>query len=771
MELEHISPLALAPARAYRELLYRAAGEVSRSLDNRFTILARPGQLVGDVLDVGDVVLRVVLGRPGAHGVCAVLTEPGLTRRRVNEPGEPAGWYAVTSVPGSPAAPRSLRVLDPAGIVPPGQLVLRARAVGRDRLDDLREDRLDDLREDPPDAALEQRGCGCAPRGSTDTDDGRGDDTLYDGAVRFDTAWDRERSGEDDSASDPGPWAGTAEQEDFRARVLAEHITRSRTAKGSPQRDLLEGELSDVPGTCHTRSGRTTCVRTATATARAAGRLLEAANADLATAQKAGDADALRTVRLRATSGYRGSDHQKRLWLGYFARKYYNGTRSARAKIAAGPHSDAAVDHMLRSRADGGYGVGGRIAAPGFSNHQGGIALDLWQDRTAGHEIANDSDDPSRCRWRQSWFHGWLRKHAVAYGFQPIATEEWHWEYRPAVGATSGPSDHRGGTLWTFASAALPQPVAVFCPKAALGRRDVGVLVFAHGLLGGCSRPGRVPAGFVTDAPFELGRVVDESGRPVVLVVPLLDWGNPCGQAVFGRGRERWHPLGRPAVLNAVVGEVLAEVGRVQGMAAPSLRELVVAGHSRAYDVLEPLVASRAEAAMRQGALARLSQVWAFDTTYAGDVAAWRDWLRLNPSLELHLYYRPGSRTGTVGDRFHAQVGDRLVVTRVTEGHCAVPAKRLAELMPRPPVAVRPVEEGPDEEAGEEMLERYGGLDALFGAGDLEGLDGFDAEHADPALDPDLSATLGLGREDLGHGEDDLPDGDDEVAFAIDGSR
>ena len=96
-------------------------------------------------------------------------------------------------------------------------------------------------------------------------------------------------------------------------------------------------------------------------------------------------------------------------------------------------HSDAAVDYMLRSKGDGGYGVGGRIAAPGFSNHQGGIALDLWQDRTKGDEIGNDSDDPARCRWRQSWFHGWLRTHAAAYGFQPIATEEWHWEYRPGV--------------------------------------------------------------------------------------------------------------------------------------------------------------------------------------------------------------------------------------------------------------------------------------------------------------------------------------------------
>jgi monoamine oxidase len=550
----------------------------------------------------------------------------------------------------------------------------------------------------------------------------------------------RPRSGEDADSADPNPWQGTAEQEDFRARVLAAHIERSREASRkagrAPQRDLREDELSDVPGTCSTADGKKTCVRTLPATAEAAGQLLKAANADLAAARQGADADALRTVTLTATSGYRGSDTQRTLWLRYFCTKYYKASYAARAKIPDGPHSKAAVDYMLRPRGDGGFGIPGRIAAPGFSNHQGGIAIDFWQERTKGNEIHNDSDDPTRCRWRQSWFHGWLRTHAAAFGFQPIPTEEWHWEHRPAARASSGPADYRGGKLWTFASATHPQPVAVFCPKAALGRRDVDVLVFAHGLLGGCPGPKRPPAGFVTGAPFELGRIVDGSGRPVVLVVPLLDWGNPCGEVVFGRGHGRWHPLGRPAVLNAVVSEVLAEVGRVQGANAPSLRELIVAGHSRAYDVLEPLAASRADPAIRQGASSRLSQVWAFDTTYAGDVSAWTDWLKLNPSLQLHLYYRPAadSKTRTVGEQFYAQRGDRLFVTKADEVHCAVPATRLSELMPAP-ATPKPAEEesaevlslrradapAPDMPSTE-CLRRMSGLQVAVVGGGLGGL-------------------------------------------------
>jgi len=149
----------------------------------------------------------------------------------------------------------------------------------------------------------------------------------------------------------------------------------------------------------------------------------------------------------------------------------------------------------------------------------------------------------------------------------------------------------------------------------------------------------------------------------------------------FGKRRRRWHPLGGPAALNAVVDEVLGAVGRAVGTATPTVRNLVVAGHSRAHDLLEPLAAGRGEVAMRQGALARLSEVWAFDTTYAGDVAAWTDWLAQRPSLRVSMFYRPEGKTGRVGNRFFARRGDRLAVTKVSESHCAVPARRMPDLL------------------------------------------------------------------------------------------
>jgi subtilisin family serine protease len=707
-----IALLAAAPAIAYREYLYRPNGDLARWISDHYDVVARPGQRVGRAPQEGDVLLEVTLGHLSG-GRCTALAAGDLG--------------LVASRP-----------------MPPGHLLLRPRR------------QVETSEPLPVEPAYGVPGSGSRPGEQLDGDAEFGEAARHSG-----------ESSKDDCPPDLGPWTGTAEQENFRARVLAEHIALSRKAKGAPQRDLREDELSDIPGTCRTEHSKTTCVRTLPATAEAAGRLLQAANADLQVAQQAGDADAQRTVKLSATSGYRGSGYQERLWLGYFASKYYDKSCQARARIPDGPHSEAAVDYMLKPQRDGGYGIPGKIAAPGYSNHQGGIAVDFWQDRTKGHGVGNESDDPSRCRWRESWFHGWLRTHAAAYGFRPIDTEEWHWEYRPAVKAPSDPAGYRGGKLWTFASAAHPQPVAVFCPKAALGRTDVDVLVFAHGLLGGCRRPGPLPAGFVTGAPFELGRIVDVSGRPAVLVVPLLDWANPCGEVVFGPGRKRWHPLGQPARLNAVVSEVLAEVGRVQGTAAPSLRELIVAGHSRAYDVLEPLAASRADPAMRQGALARLSQVWAFDTTYAGDVSAWTDWLKLNPSLQLHLYYRPVKTkkidTQTVGDRFYDVRSDRLIVTKVAEEHCDVPATRLAELMPKPAApAAEPGEEKPYGDVYGDELEPFGELGDLHGPVGDTGEAIAAGQGAWAALDPDLSASLGLKDPDVGSGEG-LDDSDDEI--------
>ncbi|HET8898269.1 MAG TPA: M15 family metallopeptidase [Rhodanobacteraceae bacterium] len=107
-------------------------------------------------------------------------------------------------------------------------------------------------------------------------------------------------------------------------------------------------------------------------------------------------------IRLQAVSGYRSVHHQRAL---------------LEAKLARGmPLDDALAIN----------------AAPGYSEHQTGCAVDLT---TPGVPAADG-------RFARSKAYRWLLQHAGDYGFQlsyppgnayGIEFEPWHWRYRPAL--------------------------------------------------------------------------------------------------------------------------------------------------------------------------------------------------------------------------------------------------------------------------------------------------------------------------------------------------
>jgi GH25 family lysozyme M1 (1,4-beta-N-acetylmuramidase)/LAS superfamily LD-carboxypeptidase LdcB len=211
-------------------------------------------------------------------------------------------------------------------------------------------------------------------------------------------------------------WSDAAEQVAFREAVLAAHIARTKQRKGPAHPDLQPSDLAVVPGTK---------VKMATAAAARAGELLQAANRAITDARSASGTDIGATVKITAQSGYRGSEHQARLWRAYFTR-YYNQTDRARQRLAGGPHSPAAVKYMLDV-----YKIPRRIAAPGYSNHQPGIAIDFRQVLKSTDRIRNSTERAAIERWRTTWFYRWLQQHAARFGFQPYTAEPWHWEYRP----------------------------------------------------------------------------------------------------------------------------------------------------------------------------------------------------------------------------------------------------------------------------------------------------------------------------------------------------
>jgi D-alanyl-D-alanine carboxypeptidase len=106
-------------------------------------------------------------------------------------------------------------------------------------------------------------------------------------------------------------------------------------------------------------------------------------------------------VALDAISGYRSHDYQ----LGIFERKFARGQTLAQI---------LAVN-----------------AAPGYSEHHGGDALDIG---TPGEPPAEESFEHSPA-------YAWLQRHAEAFGFQlsyprgnphGIVYEPWHWRYQRA---------------------------------------------------------------------------------------------------------------------------------------------------------------------------------------------------------------------------------------------------------------------------------------------------------------------------------------------------
>jgi V8-like Glu-specific endopeptidase len=253
------------------------------------------------------------------------------------------------------------------------------------------------------------------------------------------------------------------------------------------------------------------------------------------------------------------------------------------------------------------------------------------------------------------------------------------------------------GNIVTFTAKTLPVKTAVLVTQAAKQARQVEVLLFAHGLDAAGPAFKNRPLTFITGDPFRLGDLVEASGRPIVLVVPFLDWENLAHNGMaFGN---QWHKLAKPANLNGVVAEALENVPGLTGAAtAPAILRLILAGHSRAFGIFDALARAHADAEMSQGALAHLSNVWAFDTTYTSPIGDWREWLRSRDSFSATIIYRHGTyrarngqtrplTTGVHGSEFRAlaeEIGNRLTVIPVPAAetsHFAIPAVYLPRLL------------------------------------------------------------------------------------------
>jgi hypothetical protein len=222
--------------------------------------------------------------------------------------------------------------------------------------------------------------------------------------------------GSDRFAASRLEWPGApADQLAFMRAVYEKHVERSR-AKGEPfTADLPAGELDVIEERHQARAD----------TAGAARELLTEARATLA-ADGLGD-----KVRIGIVSAYRPASQQFDIWQGK-GRKgeggfpYYYARMLQRGRLRPGDYGPQAVAAMATE-------IANFIAAPGFSNHQDGLAIDFGTGLVGGRALGFISE--------RAWFHKWLvardaqgRQNAARHGFHPYDKEAWHWTYQGATG-------------------------------------------------------------------------------------------------------------------------------------------------------------------------------------------------------------------------------------------------------------------------------------------------------------------------------------------------
>lgn len=204
--------------------------------------------------------------------------------------------------------------------------------------------------------------------------------------------------------------SASADELEFMRRVYDHHVDRASRRRPFIA-DLPASNLDTVEGRHQLRSDA----------ARDCRLLLVEIRSELSRQQAQGVAAAQGVRTIGVASGYRSASRQFQLWQSYFPR-YFQDTQSHRASLPGGELGDRAVDCMV------GY-VAARIAAPGYSLHNNGIAVDLTT-REDGHTLgANSRDIP---RWQRSWLFAWLTANASRFNFYQNTSinEPWHWEYR-----------------------------------------------------------------------------------------------------------------------------------------------------------------------------------------------------------------------------------------------------------------------------------------------------------------------------------------------------
>ena len=250
-------------------------------------------------------------------------------------------------------------------------------------------------------------------------------------------------------------WSGaTADQLEFLKKIY--DINLAKKAGRTFVNDVPSTELATVEGRYQLR----------TAAAGSALQMLQAARAASITATQ--------NVQVGLTSAYRSASHQFGLWNDYVTNQYYPNTKKHRQGLEGGEHGDAAAQYLARY-------TRGRIATPGYSNHNNGLALDIRNTENS-IILRNRTNTTATTAWRNTWLWDWLVANAATYHFYQNTNidEPWHWVYRDTTAVQQsflGGVDEIPSLVWS--SQAGKQPNFLTSEFIKLINKDNGIIAIS----------------------------------------------------------------------------------------------------------------------------------------------------------------------------------------------------------------------------------------------------------------------------------------------------
>jgi D-alanyl-D-alanine carboxypeptidase len=215
---------------------------------------------------------------------------------------------------------------------------------------------------------------------------------------------------------------GSTDETAFRRRVYDRQVAHALESKeysfGLPDDDEHIGHVDGQP---ISKVAETDAVA-----------LLAAATTDLATEKGKKIPKAVACRSIGVGNAYRSPERDFNAWQNAFA-GYFADTAKQRAALTEGPLGKQAEDIILKLLI--------RFkAAPGFSNHTAGLAIDF---KTVQGGVALTTSHKQDTLWEASWLYGWLQKHGGTHHFTQLPSEKWHWDHTAAP--AGGQADAQSG--------------------------------------------------------------------------------------------------------------------------------------------------------------------------------------------------------------------------------------------------------------------------------------------------------------------------------------